>query len=215
MVTLESYKPQQFNLSGLKGISDQTLEMHFTLYEGYVQNTNILTEKIAEILKDGKIDHEETPAYSELTRRLGFEYNGMCAPRILLREPDLERRRRSRARLGLPARGRGKLRPLRHLEGGLHRDREDARRRLGDLLSGSHERQALESLDHTTRGRQCVWVHTALGDGRMGACVPARLQAGGAAEVLRGIIRLRQLAGVRGALASRGGRVATVIVASI
>jgi len=77
MVTLQNYKPQQFNLGGLTGISDQTLEMHFKLYEGYVQNTNILTEKIAEILKDGKIDHEETPAYSELTRRLGFEYNGM------------------------------------------------------------------------------------------------------------------------------------------
>jgi Fe-Mn family superoxide dismutase len=55
-------------------LSDQTLEMHFKLYEGYVQNTNVLTEKIAEILKDGKIDHEEMPAYSELTRRLGFEY---------------------------------------------------------------------------------------------------------------------------------------------
>src|SRR6201991_49003 len=77
MSSIGSYKPQQFNLSGLKGISDQTLEMHFKLYEGYVQNTNVLTEKIAEILKDGKIDHEETPAYSELTRRLGFEYNGM------------------------------------------------------------------------------------------------------------------------------------------
>src|SRR5215813_15056900 len=77
MLTLQSYKAQQFNLSGLTGISDQTLEMHFKLYEGYVQNTNVLTEKIAEILKDGQIDHEETPAYSELTRRLGFEYNGM------------------------------------------------------------------------------------------------------------------------------------------
>src|SRR5215210_6571484 len=71
------YKPQQFNLSGLNGISDQTLEMHFKLYEGYVSNTNILTEKIKETLKDGKVDHEEMPAYSELTRRLGFEYNGM------------------------------------------------------------------------------------------------------------------------------------------
>jgi len=39
MLTLQSYKPQQFDLSGLKGISDQTLEMHFKLYEGYVQNT--------------------------------------------------------------------------------------------------------------------------------------------------------------------------------
>src|SRR5215218_8616107 len=71
------YKAQQFNLSGLNGISDQTLEMHFKLYEGYVTNTNTLTEKIKEILKDGKVDHEEMPAHSELTRRLGFEYNGM------------------------------------------------------------------------------------------------------------------------------------------
>src|SRR5207249_10958407 len=30
-----------------------------------------------EFLKDGHIDQEEMPAYSELTRRLGFEYNGM------------------------------------------------------------------------------------------------------------------------------------------
>jgi Fe-Mn family superoxide dismutase len=72
-----AYKAKQFNLSGLKGISDQTLEMHFKLYEGYVKETNKLTEKIAEFLQDGKVDQEEMPAYSELTRRLGFEYNGM------------------------------------------------------------------------------------------------------------------------------------------
>jgi Fe-Mn family superoxide dismutase len=71
------YKPRQFDLSGLNGISDQTLEMHFKLYEGYVKETNHLNEKIAEFLADGKVDHEEMPAYSELTRRLGFEYNGM------------------------------------------------------------------------------------------------------------------------------------------
>src|SRR5215216_7567964 len=77
MADITAYKPKQFNLSGLKGISDQTLEMHFKLYEGYVTETNRLTERIAEFLKDGKVDHEEMPAYSELTRRLGFEYNGM------------------------------------------------------------------------------------------------------------------------------------------
>jgi Fe-Mn family superoxide dismutase len=71
------YKPKSFNLSGLTGISDKTLEMHFKLYEGYVTNTNTLTERIAAILADGKVDQEEMPAYSELTRRLGFEYNGM------------------------------------------------------------------------------------------------------------------------------------------
>jgi Fe-Mn family superoxide dismutase len=72
-----SYTARQFNLSGLNGISDQTLEMHFKLYEGYVKETNKLTEKISEFLADGKVDQEEMPAYSELTRRLGFEYNGM------------------------------------------------------------------------------------------------------------------------------------------
>ncbi|HEV7374173.1 MAG TPA: Fe-Mn family superoxide dismutase [Pyrinomonadaceae bacterium] len=72
-----SYTAKQFNLSGLNGISDQTLEMHFKLYEGYVKETNKLTEKISEFLADGKVDQEEMPAYSEITRRLGFEYNGM------------------------------------------------------------------------------------------------------------------------------------------
>jgi Fe-Mn family superoxide dismutase len=72
-----SYQPKQFDLSGLNGISDKTLEMHFKLYEGYVKETNKLTEKIADFLKDGNVDQDEMPAYSELTRRLGFEYNGM------------------------------------------------------------------------------------------------------------------------------------------
>ena len=71
------YRPRSFNLSGLEGISDGTLDMHFKLYEGYVKETNRLNEKIAEFVKDGHIDQEEMPAYSELTRRLGFEYNGM------------------------------------------------------------------------------------------------------------------------------------------
>src|SRR5215204_5943149 len=77
MADVKLYTAKQFDLSGLNGISDQTLEMHFKLYEGYVTNTNTLTTKITEILSDGKVDQEEMPAYSELTRRLGFEYNGM------------------------------------------------------------------------------------------------------------------------------------------
>ena len=77
MSTTGTYTPRQFNLSGLKGISDETLEMHFKLYEGYVKETNKLTEKISEFIADANVDQEEMPAYSELTRRLGFEYNGM------------------------------------------------------------------------------------------------------------------------------------------
>src|SRR5215471_8834343 len=73
----DTYQARQFNLSGLNGISDQTLEIHFKLYEGYVKETNNLNEKLADFLADGKVDQEEVPAYSEITRRLGFEYNGM------------------------------------------------------------------------------------------------------------------------------------------
>jgi Fe-Mn family superoxide dismutase len=51
--------------------------MHFKIYEGYVKETNKLTDRISEFLRDGKVDQEEVPAYPELTRGLGFEYNGM------------------------------------------------------------------------------------------------------------------------------------------
>lgn len=74
---MSTYKARQFDLSGLQGISDETLEMHFKLYEGYVKETNNLTTRITEFIKDANVDQEEMPAYSELTRRLGFEYNGM------------------------------------------------------------------------------------------------------------------------------------------
>src|SRR6058998_4215028 len=74
---MTTYKPRDFNLSNLQGISDETLEMHFKLYEGYVKETNKLNEKIGEFLKGGKVDQEEFAEYSELNRRLGFEYNGM------------------------------------------------------------------------------------------------------------------------------------------
>jgi len=71
------YTKKQFDLSGLHGISDKTMETHFKLYEGYVDATNTLLERIAEFIKDARVDQEEMPAYSELNRRLGFEYNGM------------------------------------------------------------------------------------------------------------------------------------------
>ena len=71
------YRAKQFNLSGLRGISDQTLEMHFKLYEGYVAETNELQDKISQFATGGKVDPDNMAAYSELKRRLGFEYNGM------------------------------------------------------------------------------------------------------------------------------------------
>ncbi|MER3429993.1 MAG: superoxide dismutase [Blastocatellia bacterium] len=71
------YKAKSFDLSDLTGISNETLAMHFKLYEGYVANTNLLNERIADLISGGTLDPTKTAAYSELKRRFGFEYNGM------------------------------------------------------------------------------------------------------------------------------------------
>lgn len=69
------YTAQNFdNLLGLKGFSDQLLQNHFKLYQGYVTNTNKLLELFAVMEKDGKTG---TPEYAELKRRFGWEFNGM------------------------------------------------------------------------------------------------------------------------------------------
>jgi Fe-Mn family superoxide dismutase len=73
---MKIYTPKKWALSGLNGISDATLEMHFSLYEGYVKDTNLLTERLGAIRQAGKAAGAD-PAYAELVRRLGFEYNGM------------------------------------------------------------------------------------------------------------------------------------------
>jgi superoxide dismutase, Fe-Mn family len=61
-------------LIGMPGFSETLLKNHFTLYQGYVANTNKLLDTLAAMAKDGKIG---TPEYAELKRRLGFEFNGM------------------------------------------------------------------------------------------------------------------------------------------
>jgi len=70
------FVPKKWNLAELHGISDATLEMHFGLYEGYVKNTNLLNERLADIRERGKATGTD-PAYADLVRGLGFEYNGM------------------------------------------------------------------------------------------------------------------------------------------
>ena len=70
-----SFKARSFPLSGLTGISDKTLDMHFGLYEGYVKETNQLTEQLAELVKAGKA--AKNPVYAEMNRHLGYEYGGM------------------------------------------------------------------------------------------------------------------------------------------
>lgn len=70
-----SYAAKDFSfLLGMQGFSDTLLKNHFTLYQGYVTNTNKVMELLANLLKEGK---EKTPEFAELKRRLGWEFNGM------------------------------------------------------------------------------------------------------------------------------------------
>lgn len=72
-----TYTAKTFDLSDLTGISNETLAMHFKLYEGYVTNTNVLNQRIADLIGGGTLDPTQSAAFSELKRRFGFEYNGM------------------------------------------------------------------------------------------------------------------------------------------
>lgn len=61
-------------LIGMEGFSETLLKNHFTLYQGYVTNTNKVLDALAQMTKDGKIG---APEYAELKRRVGWEFNGM------------------------------------------------------------------------------------------------------------------------------------------
>lgn len=65
------YEPKDFShLLGIAGMSDALLNNHFTLYQGYVKQTNALMEKF-------KGMEAGTPEFAELHRRFGWEWNGM------------------------------------------------------------------------------------------------------------------------------------------
>ena len=61
-------------LIGMTGFSETLLKNHFTLYQGYVTNTNKVIDALGQMLKDGKTGN---PEFAELKRRLGWEFNGM------------------------------------------------------------------------------------------------------------------------------------------
>ena len=69
------YQPKDYtNLIGIHGFSETLLRNHFTLYQGYVTNTNKLIENLGELAKAGK---SSSPEFAELKRRFGWEFNGM------------------------------------------------------------------------------------------------------------------------------------------
>ncbi|BEH10850.1 MULTISPECIES: superoxide dismutase [Geobacter] len=70
-----AYEAKDYSkLIGMAGFSEALLKNHFTLYQGYVTNTNKVLDILAKMLADGAT---ATPEYAELKRRLGWEFNGM------------------------------------------------------------------------------------------------------------------------------------------
>jgi superoxide dismutase, Fe-Mn family len=70
-----AYQTKDYSeLLGMGGFSETLLKNHFTLYQGYVTNTNKVLETLEQLLKDGKAGN---PDYGELKRRLGWEFDGM------------------------------------------------------------------------------------------------------------------------------------------
>lgn len=69
----QDYKAKDFShLVGMPGFSDELLQLHFKLYQGYVTNTNALIGLIK-----GYVDNTQAYQYQALKRRFGWEFDGM------------------------------------------------------------------------------------------------------------------------------------------
>jgi Fe-Mn family superoxide dismutase len=67
------YETQKFNIPELKGMSQKSIDEHYALYEGYVKHTNLILEEI----ERGAGEGADAYKYSEMRRRLSFEFDGM------------------------------------------------------------------------------------------------------------------------------------------
>ncbi|KKQ59866.1 MAG: Superoxide dismutase [Parcubacteria group bacterium GW2011_GWC1_38_22] len=70
MFHVMTYEAKKFDLLGIEGLSDNLLQNHFGLYEGYVKNSNLVLEELKKV-------EIGTPEYAELKRRFGWEFDGM------------------------------------------------------------------------------------------------------------------------------------------
>jgi Fe-Mn family superoxide dismutase len=69
------YQPKDYShLLEMQGFSKEALALHFTLYQGYVKNTNLLLQTLSDYAKTNQLS---TPQFAELKRRLGWEFDGM------------------------------------------------------------------------------------------------------------------------------------------
>lgn len=71
---MDTFVQKIFTIPKLHGISAKNIEEHLKLYEGYVNNANLILKKIKEYREDS-----EKNAYvlGELQRRFAFEFDGM------------------------------------------------------------------------------------------------------------------------------------------
>lgn len=69
-----TYEPLTFDIPALDGISQETIDMHLGLYQGYVKHVNLIRDKIDAFSTD---PDNNAYAIAEMQRRLGFEFGGM------------------------------------------------------------------------------------------------------------------------------------------
>ena len=71
---MQEYKPREFTIPTIEGISEKTIETHLGLYQGYITNLNTQYQKIKELCGQGG---DSMAAVSALTRRIPFELAGV------------------------------------------------------------------------------------------------------------------------------------------
>ena len=71
-----TFKAKDFSylLGTVKGIDDELLKMHFTLYNGYVKSASELAELLLDMRHEGK---DQALTYGALERRFVWEFDGM------------------------------------------------------------------------------------------------------------------------------------------
>ena len=71
---METFTIKTFLIDELVGISAKNIEEHLKLYKGYVNNANLILNKISELKTDTE---KNSYVLGELHRRFGFEFDGM------------------------------------------------------------------------------------------------------------------------------------------
>lgn len=67
-------KNYDYLIGTIDGLDDDLLTMHFKLYQGYVNNSNAVLQKLQELTDKGA---SRTPEFAGLKRILGWEMDGM------------------------------------------------------------------------------------------------------------------------------------------